>query len=402
MRRRSRTNRTGKTMLATAGFACAAGAAWWFWPNGGKNALANGSPRDDGLHAAAGIVDDRRGAGADIAAGTVSEAPVSGQEAAAPSDADGFSPQAQPGAIDEVLDPRGAVPTGASEAEPLLPSMETDAGAALAAAAEPQPAPATAAPEEDAPVSSDNPAIRDAIARFERGEAIPARQELNRLLGTSLTERDHNAVRQALRRIADETVFSGRANASDPLLDVYVVKSGDNPNAIAARYKLPGEGVMLLNNIRDPSKLRLDQKLVVPREAFHARISKSKLRLDLYLGDTYVRSYPVGLGGAATPEGGWRVKNRLANPTYYPPASASEKRIIPPHDPRNPLGERWIGLEGASGQAVGSDGYGIHGTSDPDSIGKNVSLGCVRMHNADVRFVYALLSPGDSTVTIAP
>ena len=50
----------------------------------------------------------------------------------------------------------------------------------------------------------------------------------------------------------------------------------------------------------------------------------------------------VGLGSeGGTPEGSWKVKNRLENPTYYPPASATDKRIIAPDDPNNPKGEQF-------------------------------------------------------------
>jgi lipoprotein-anchoring transpeptidase ErfK/SrfK len=69
-------------------------------------------------------------------------------------------------------------------------------------------------------------------------------------------------------------------------------------------------------------------------------------------------------------------------------------------DPRNPLGERWIGLEGVSGSAVGMMAYGIHGTIEPESIGKSVSMGCVRLHNADVEQLYDLLVIDKSQVTI--
>ena len=66
------------------------------------------------------------------------------------------------------------------------------------------------------------------------------------------------------------------------------------------------------------------------------------------------------------------------------------------------MGERWIGLEGVKGNAVGREGYGIHGTIEPESIGKAVSMGCVRMLNEDVAFLYDLMLPGRSTVTIVP
>jgi hypothetical protein len=66
-------------------------------------------------------------------------------------------------------------------------------------------------------------------------------------------------------------------------------------------------------------------------------------------------------------------------------------------DPEYPLGKpgRWIGLEGVFGNALGTHGYGIHGTNEPDSIGKQESLGCVRMLNKDVEELWYLMRIAD-------
>jgi lipoprotein-anchoring transpeptidase ErfK/SrfK len=69
-------------------------------------------------------------------------------------------------------------------------------------------------------------------------------------------------------------------------------------------------------------------------------------------------------------------------------------------DPKNPLGEYWIGLVGTDGHAVGATGYGIHGTVDPDSIGKMASMGCIRLVNEEVAVVFELLTEGKSTVIV--
>lgn len=71
-------------------------------------------------------------------------------------------------------------------------------------------------------------------------------------------------------------------------------------------------------------------------------------------------------------------KSHYSNPWYL-------KKNIPGGAPENPLGVRWIGLE-----VPGTDGsiYGIHGTNEPNSIGKHASSGCVRMQNEDVTWLY--------------
>jgi lipoprotein-anchoring transpeptidase ErfK/SrfK len=67
----------------------------------------------------------------------------------------------------------------------------------------------------------------------------------------------------------------------------------------------------------------------------------------------------------------------------------------------NPIGERWIGLEGV-GDAAGYAGYGLHGTIEPSSIGREMSMGCVRMRDADIELVYELLGEQVSVVRIEP
>jgi lipoprotein-anchoring transpeptidase ErfK/SrfK len=108
--------------------------------------------------------------------------------------------------------------------------------------------------------------------------------------------------------------------------------------------------------------------------------------------------FPVGLGAEdTTPTGRWKIRNKLTHPPYYPPRGG---KVIGADDPANPLGGYWMGLEGVEGAAVGQDSYGIHGTNEPDSIGKRCSMGCIRMRNEDVTFVYELLVAHDSIVTV--
>jgi LysM repeat protein len=252
-------------------------------------------------------------------------------------------------------------------------------------------------------VETGNSQVEAARKLYESGQVVAARQRLNTLLHRRLPPVEEDAVRALLTKIADETVFGMRNVPNDPCVASYTISGGDRLVKIAPQYSVPHEIIMTINKIADERRIRVGQRLKIPRGPFHVKISKSRFRMDVYLKDVYVRSYRVGLGSEnGTPEGVWRVKNRLQNPTYYPPASATNKRIIAADDPKNPLGEHWIGLEGVEGNAVGREGFGIHGTIEPESIGKAVSMGCVRMRNEDVAVVYSLLTEGKSTVTIEP
>ncbi|TSB45040.1 L,D-transpeptidase [Alkalicoccobacillus porphyridii] len=88
------------------------------------------------------------------------------------------------------------------------------------------------------------------------------------------------------------------------------------------------------------------------------------------------KTYPVAVGKIATmtPHGQFTIINKQANPG-------------------GPFGAFWMGLS--------KPHYGIHGTNDPDSIGKSVSHGCIRMYNDDVLALSKLVSVG-TPVTIVP
>jgi lipoprotein-anchoring transpeptidase ErfK/SrfK len=62
-----------------------------------------------------------------------------------------------------------------------------------------------------------------------------------------------------------------------------------------------------------------------------------------------------------------------------PPFGTAQRRYL------NTLGTRRLDL---------GDGYGIHGTDEPASIGRSVSHGCVRMLNADVEQLYPMVPVG--------
>jgi lipoprotein-anchoring transpeptidase ErfK/SrfK len=66
----------------------------------------------------------------------------------------------------------------------------------------------------------------------------------------------------------------------------------------------------------------------------------------------------------------------------------------------NPIGERWIGLEGIEERTKDLSGLGIHGTIEPETIGTQASMGCIRMGSNEVSQVYEMLAEGISTVEI--
>lgn len=234
-------------------------------------------------------------------------------------------------------------------------------------------------------------------------EAVATRDRLNERLARTSSDADARQLRQELSKLAQETIFDKKIFKDDRYAPEYRIASGDYLEKIGRQFDVPYEILMRVNKISSPKRIRAGQRIKALQGPFHAKIYKSRFRLDLYLQDLYVGSYQVGLGtDSGTPTGDWIVEERLSDPTYFPPESAENRRVIPGGDPDNPLGRRWLGLKGISGDALDQEGFGIHGTIDPSSIGQAKSLGCVRMHNDEVALVYDLLMPGKSKVTILP
>jgi lipoprotein-anchoring transpeptidase ErfK/SrfK len=176
------------------------------------------------------------------------------------------------------------------------------------------------------------------------------------------------------------------------------VVAGDTMAKIVAPVGITAELAARINQISNPQIVRLNATLKLIRGPFNAVIDKSDHRMDIYLGDIYVRSFNVGLGAdAGTPTGLWAVRNKLMNPEWIDPATGHRYLADAPD---NPIGERWIGLMGLTGDAVGRSGFGIHGTIDADSIGRNQSMGCIRLVADDVAWVYDLLVDGKSRVAV--
>ena len=120
------------------------------------------------------------------------------------------------------------------------------------------------------------------------------------------------------------------------------------------------------------------------RSIHHTYISidRSAFRLRLFKRLRRVRTYGVAVGAAGygTPGGLRRVQGKDWNPAWHVPnsawAGALAGQTIPPGDPRNPLRVVFMSLGGS---------IGIHGTSEPWSIGTRASHGCIRMRSGDVR-----------------
>ena len=226
------------------------------------------------------------------------------------------------------------------------------------------------------------------------------------LNASTLSSADAERAREELAKLNERLVFNPEVATGDPYASAYVIESGDSLAKLPKKLDLDVDWRFLqrINQLSDPTRIRVGQRIKVIKGPFHAIIDKRAFRMDLYMGDfsdrVYVRSFTVGLGEfGATPEGAFIVKpdSKLVNPAWTNPRTGEH---FEPNDPKNPLGEYWIGLLGASDNIRNLESYGIHGTVDPDSIGQERSMGCVRMKADDIKLVYELLIDSVSHVEI--
>jgi LysM repeat protein len=297
---------------------------------------------------------------------------------------------------------RNATPETAPE--PQVNVAEQGQPAAPVAQAEPRvAAPAVAAPAAmDANGSIVSGQIAQAMELLNQPmpKVIEARDRLNELLPLAQGQ-ELVFIKTKLAELSEKWLFSKLVYPGDKLTTSYKVASGDMLSTIGKKYNVPYEILMQINNMAKPEALQSGVAIKVINGPFHARVYRSTFTLDLYLQNTYVKSFSVGLGkqGKETPTGRWRVKKdgKLVKPIWTDPETG---KTYHPEDPDYPLGSRWIALEGIEGDAVGKKGFAIHGTNNPEQIGMQGSKGCIRLHNGDAVLVYDLMMPGQSLVDV--
>lgn len=256
-----------------------------------------------------------------------------------------------------------------------------------------------------------HPSIAAAESKVRENDLVAARDLLNTALGEpSVPEAAKAEIRARMQALNDDILFSPKVHTREPNTRAYVVVSGDSLVRIASRERLMVHPKLIarVNRLSRPDVIFQGQGLKLVQGPFHAIVHKGAFRLDLYVGPagepqswTYVRSFRVGLGeGDSTPVGEFVVRrnSKLENPAWVNPRTGEK---FDANDPKNPIGEHWIGLDGIGEHAVHT-GYGLHGTIEPDSIGQMRSMGCVRLLAGDIEFLYELLEEGVSQVSIRP
>ncbi|SKA88322.1 Lipoprotein-anchoring transpeptidase ErfK/SrfK [Prosthecobacter debontii] len=114
------------------------------------------------------------------------------------------------------------------------------------------------------------------------------------------------------------------------------------------------------------------------------KVDTSDSMLKLFEKGKLVAAYPVTIGSEQTqsPQGEWKIRGIARLPdfrydrSFLKTGERGEKTYLIKPGPNNMVGVVWI--------ALNKRGIGLHGTSEPDTIGRSTSHGCVRLANWDI------------------
>ena len=198
---------------------------------------------------------------------------------------------------------------------------------------------------------------------------------------------DYEGVENVQKDLEDINMKLISTGMKSPRVVIHKVEPGDSLVKIAKKYNTTIELIRKRNNLSS-STIRPGQQLSIYAGDFSVFVDKSQNILILKDGHQIVKVYHVSTGANnSTPAGDFKITSKLVDPVWFKSGA-----IIPAESPQNELGTRWLGFDIA--------GYGIHGTNQPDMIGKQATAGCVRMLNREVEELFDILPVG-TKVTVA-
>lgn len=196
-------------------------------------------------------------------------------------------------------------------------------------------------------------------------------------------------------------------NPNDDLVgEVLIVKvqPKDSITTLRQRYEISLYEILEANRTVDFKHLKVGQIIIIPTQYILPEyrrgivINTAELRLYYFTPDgRYVYTYPLGLGRMdwRTPTIITKVVKKEYKPTWHVPESVREYMLethdkylpdeVPP-GPENPLGDYALYLA--------KNGYLIHGTNAPDTVGTFASSGCIRMQADGIETIYKQVEVG--------
>lgn len=280
--------------------------------------------------------------------------------------------------------------------EPAVPAASVPAATDLTAAST-QPTEGLAKEEPLADAAGNDPAAAEVASPFEfgwnetqkllrDGQLADALQSLSAWYGDpSLTSEQSERCNSLLDQLAGTVIYS-----QDSYLEpAYVVRSGDTLDSIAVEHGVSKEFLVRINGLSEPYQLASGESLKVLRGPFRAEVSRSKSMLSLFLGNHYAGRFQVRVGSdLPASKATYEVAMIEPGREFFDRRSGIR---VAADDPKNPYGNRWIGLRGD--QVTTAHNVGIHADQGTGQEG------CLAVSAADAEDLSMILSLG-AKVTI--
>jgi lipoprotein-anchoring transpeptidase ErfK/SrfK len=235
-------------------------------------------------------------------------------------------------------------------------------------------------------VASASVLINQAKGLEAKGNLADARAAYQKLINEFSNSSDVMNWQKKIEEINIKLLFSPAITAGSIL---YEIKPGDTLAKIAKEFKTTADLIIKSNNLSG-DKIVPSRKIKVWAAPFNILVDKSQNTLTLKANEEIIKTYIVSTGkNNSTPAGNFKIMDKIPNPPWFKPGASAP---IPSGSPENILGSRWLALDLPS--------YGIHGTTDPQSLGKQVTQGCVRMANPDVEELYIIVPKGTEVTII--
>ncbi len=248
-------------------------------------------------------------------------------------------------------------------------------------------------PKKDQPIRAQEPApsqqvqemYQQAVKLKKNREVLKAKEVYQEIVKEHPDAENIASIQSELETLNMNIIFSGVEVPGKTT--VHEVVAGDTLGKIARKYGTTVEFIKKSNNLKS-DVIRIGQKLRIWTGKFNILVDKSQNILILKEGNDVVKVYNVSTGSNnSTPVGKYTITTKLIDPVWF-----NRGVVVPPESPQNVLGTRWLGFD--------LPGYGIHGTVEPESIGQQVTAGCVRMRNEEVEELYMIVPKGTEVVIV--
>ena len=247
--------------------------------------------------------------------------------------------------------------------------------------------------------------LRKAVAAFQLGAGVTGDGQMDQATWAALT-RDSAPVAQTYVITPADAAGPFAPDVGEDFVKLAALPEGPQYSspleALSAQFHMSQALMLALNPGADFTKAGTSLLVAAPGAPVLTKgqvarivVSKSKDQVFAYDSDDKLLAvYPATVGSKErpSPHGLHKIKGVGFNPTYtYDPSKLhwgprSHGKFVIKAGPKGPVGVVWIDINAPS--------YGIHGSPDPNLIGKTASHGCVRLTNWDALALAHGVKPG--------